>query len=86
MRRWLRLALVLLALGFAASFFWRSGGPHIEKGSMLVLELSGEYVESAEPPLFARLAGPARRPFASVLSAFALAERDERIAAIVLRI
>jgi len=86
MRRWLRLALVLLALGFAASFFWRSGGPHIEKGSVLVLELSGEYVESAEPPLFARLAGPARRPFASVLSAFALAERDERIAAIVLRI
>ena len=86
MRRWLRLALVLLALGFAASFFWRSGGPHIEKGSLLVLELSGEYVESAEPPLFARLAGPARRPFASLLSAFALAERDERISAIVLRI
>jgi protease-4 len=86
MRRWLRLALVLLALGFAASFFWRSGGPQIEKGSVLVLELSGEYVESAEPPLFARLAGPARRPFASLLSAFALAERDERIAAIVLRI
>jgi protease-4 len=86
MRRWLRLALVLLALGFAASFFWRSGGPHIEKGSVLVLELSGEYVESAEPPLFARLAGPARRSFASLLSAFALAERDERIAAIVLRI
>ena len=86
MRRWLRLALVLLALGFAASFFWRSGGPHIAQGSVLVLELSGEYVESAEPPLFARLAGPARRPFASLLSAFALAERDERIAAIVLRI
>ncbi|HEX5065383.1 MAG TPA: signal peptide peptidase SppA [Myxococcota bacterium] len=86
MRRWLRLALVMLALAFAASFFWRSSGPHIEKGSVLVLELSGEYVESAEPPLFARLTGSARRPFASLLSALAIAERDDRIGAIVFRV
>ena len=49
MRRWLRLALVMLALAFAASFFWRSSGPRIEKGSVLVLDLSGEYVESSVP-------------------------------------
>ena len=86
MRRWLRLALVILALAFAASFFWRSSGPHIEKGSVLVLDLSGEYVESGQPPLLARLTGPSRRPFASLLSTLATAERDSRLSAIVLRV
>ena len=86
MRRWLRLLLVLLALAFAASFFLRERGPRIAQGSVLVIDLSGEYVESAQPPLLARLTGPPRRPFASLLSMLATAERDSRISAIVLRI
>ena len=86
MRRWLRLLLVLLALAFVASFFLRERGPRIAQGSVLVIDLSGEYVESAQPPLLARLTGPPRRPFASLLSMLATAERDSRISAIVLRI
>jgi protease-4 len=86
MRRWLRLALVLLALAFVASFFLRERGPRIAQGSVLVIDLSGEYVESAQPPLLARLTGPSRRPFASVLSMLATAERDSRLSTIVLRV
>jgi protease-4 len=86
MRRWLRLLLVLLVLAFVASFFLRERGPRIAQGSVLVIDLSGEYVESAQPPLLARLTGPQRRPFESVLSLLAMAERDSRLSAIVLRI
>ena len=86
MRRWLRLLLVLLAIAFVASYFLRERGPRIAQGSVLMIDLSGEYVESAQPPLFARLTGPPRRPFASLLSTLATAERDSRISAIVLRI
>ncbi|HVN39049.1 MAG TPA: signal peptide peptidase SppA [Myxococcota bacterium] len=86
MRRWLRLLLVLLAIALVASYFLRERGPRIAQGSVLVIDLSGEYVESAQPPLLARLTGPSRRPFASVLSTLATAERDSRLSAIVLRV
>lgn len=86
MRRLLRLALVLAVFATLAMWLWPGRGPKIESGSTLVLELSGEYVEAAVPPLLARLAGPSRRPFASLLSELAKAERDERLASIVLRI
>jgi protease-4 len=86
MRRALRFVLVLGVLAFVASWFWPSGGPRIESGSALVIDLSGEYIEGAEPPLLARLAGPPRRSFLSLLSSFAKAERDERIGPIVVRV
>jgi len=86
MRRWFRWLLVLLAIALVASFFLRGRGPRIAQGSVLVIDLSGEYVESAQPPLFARLTGPSRRPFASLLSLLATAERDSRLSAIVLRV
>jgi protease-4 len=63
-----------------------SPGLHIEPGSILSFELSGTYVEAAEAPLLDRLMGDGRVPFASVLSELAKAQRDARLAAVVLRI
>jgi protease-4 len=86
MRRWLRRLFVLLAIALVASYFLRGHGPKIARGSTLVIDLQGEYVESAEPPLLARLTGPSRRSFASLLSELATAERDDRLSNIVLRV
>ena len=86
MRRWLRLLIVVLAIVLIASFFLRSHGPRIERGSTLVLDLQGEYIDGAEPPLLARLTGPSRRSFASLLSLLSTAERDDRVTNIVLRV
>ena len=60
--------------------------PRIEHGSALVLELSGEYVEGPEPALIARLLGVHRHSFPALLSELRKAERDDRLAAVVLRI
>ena len=64
------------------------GGSNVEvaQGSTLVIELGGEYVEAPGPSVLARLAGDASRPFLGLLSLFNLAERDERIETVVLRI
>ena len=55
-------------------------------GSILVLDLSGRFIEAAEPSILGRLLGDGRRPFVSLLSELAKAERDERLAGVVLRI
>lgn len=82
-----RRVIVLLGLALLlALIFLPRGGPTIEQGSILVLELSGAYVESAEPSIFGRLFGEQRRPFVSVLSELKKAQRDPRIDAVVLRI
>ncbi|MEM7411248.1 MAG: S49 family peptidase [Myxococcota bacterium] len=66
---------------------WLSpSGFEIEDDSVLVLDVSGTYVESTDPPLLARLAGDASVPFATLLSNLNKAERDARLAAVVLRI
>jgi protease-4 len=78
------LALALVVVG-VRSFFGR-GGPDIEPGSTLRLEISGRYVEAHAPPLLSQVLGEVHRPFASLLSTLALAERDDRIATVVLRI
>jgi len=80
-----RLLFVVLAL-VAIGWWLLPGGPEIEPNSVLEIELAGGWVESAEPPLFARLFGPTPRPLASLLAELALAERDERIVAVVLRV
>jgi protease-4 len=80
-----RVLLVLLVL--AAIVWWLSPkGPMIAPGSVLVIDIEGSYVESAEPPLVARLTSRPPRPLASLLSELALAERDTRLAAVVLRV
>ncbi|HZO08806.1 MAG TPA: hypothetical protein VFC77_05470, partial [Myxococcota bacterium] len=84
-----RLRRVLLALSIVALGLWLfSGprGPRIEAGSILVLEVEGEFVEGAEPPIWARLFGAPPRPFAGLLSELATAQRDDRLAGVVVRI
>ena len=58
----------------------------IEPGSTLVIELGGEYIEAPGPSVLARLAGNGTRPFVGLLSMFSRAERDTRLATVVLRI
>ncbi len=86
MRRFLRLTLLLGVLAALAWYLLPAGGMRVEPGSILVVELAGEYVEAAEPSLLGRLVGDGRRPFVSVLSELAKAQRDERLAGVVLRV
>ncbi len=53
MRRFLRLTLLLGVLVALAWYLLPAGGMRVEPGSILVVELTGEYVESAEPSLLA---------------------------------
>jgi protease-4 len=86
MRKWRRV-LVIAFIGVAL-LWWLApgGGPHVEPGSILVMDIEGEYVEAPEAPLLARLLGTEQRPFAALLSDLRKAERDERLAAVVLRV
>jgi protease-4 len=86
MRSFRRFLIVVGLLALAAWWWLPSGGPAIQPGSALVLELSGEYVEASEPPIFARLLGDRRQPFVALLSELRKAERDERLAVVVLRV
>ena len=86
MRRFRRIVFVLALIALAVWWFVPSRGPRIEPGSALALELSGEYVEAAEPPLLARLLGDHRHSFVALLSELRKAERDERLAVVVLRL
>ena len=86
MRRFRRIVFVLALIALALWWFLPSQGPRIEPGSALVLELSGEYVEAAEPPLLARLLGDRRHSFVALLSELRKAERDERLGVVVLRV
>jgi len=81
----LRILLLLVVLAVVASlYFGEQRGPVIAPGSTLVVEIEGEYVESPHAPLLSRLLGDDTRPFASLLSTLAMAERDDRLAAVVL--
>src|SRR5215468_6827789 len=80
-----RVLIALIAL-FAIAWWLAPKGPRIEKGSVLVIDLEGSYVEAAEPPLLSRLTSEPPRPFASLLSELSVAERDPRLAAVVLRV
>jgi protease IV len=82
-RRW----IILLGL-IALAFLWlRSmGQPSVAQGSILVIDLAGEYVESAEPALLTRLFGESHRSFVGLLSEIEKAGRDDRLAAVVFRV
>jgi protease-4 len=84
----LRVLLLVFGLFLLGTWLLGSEGPDqsVEPGSTLTLEISGSYVESAEPDLFAKLFGQARRPFAALLSEFEKARRDDRLDAVVIRI
>src|SRR5262245_40006608 len=84
--RFRRILVVLAVLALLAWFLLPSAGPLIQKNSFLALELDGEYVEAAEPSLFARLLGDRRHSFVALLSELRKVERDDRFGVIVLRI
>ena len=84
-RRYVYLA-VLAALFL---FVWSSGqGPSVNvvQGSTLLVQVRGNYVEAASPTLLGRLLGDDGKPFVSLLSLFALAERDDRIDTVVIQL
>jgi protease-4 len=86
MRRFRRLLVVAILIGLAAWVLLPGRGVHVEQGSILVLDLEGDFVEATEPSFWSRLLGGAPRPFVGILSELAKAQRDERLAAVVLRI
>jgi protease-4 len=86
MRRLRRFALVAVLIGLAAWLLLPSSGPRIAQGSVLLLDVGGDYVEAVEPPFWSRLFGGGRRPFAGILSEISKAQRDDRLAAVVVRI
>jgi protease-4 len=75
---------ILILVGLAFLFLPR--GPRIAPGSVLLFDLEGAYPEMPAPPLVARLLGRHVTPFPAVLSELAKAERDDRLATVVLRI
>lgn len=85
-RRFILYLLITLALVVV----WRvwSGGPTlvVEDGSTLHLKVHGRYIEAPAPGLLSRFMGDAGQPFASLLSTLALAERDDRLDAVILHI
>jgi protease-4 len=88
--RKIRLLFILLFVSFCVFFVMRQfSGPvpvEIAPESTLVIEVGGSYVEAPGASPLARLAGDTTRPFIDLLSIFALAERDDRIGTVVLRI
>lgn len=82
--RWTLLAiLVLLGIGWLVQ---RARQPGVDPGSALVLRLEGELVDAPDAPPIARLLGVQRRSLLSVLSELRKAQRDERLAHVVLEI
>lgn len=76
---------VLMVLGTVCDL-GVSSGPEVEADSTLVVRLGGTYLEASEPALVSRLLGEERATFAALLSQLSMAERDERIKTVVLRI
>ena len=80
--RWLAIAVaVLVVLSVLARRF---GSPSVQPGSVLLFELSGDFVEAPDAPLLAQLLGFEQRSLLGTLSELRKAERDERIAHVVL--
>ncbi len=84
-RRFIIMAAVLVALLMVFGLF-SDPEVEVESGTTLLFDLSGVFVEAAEPSMVARLMGDSSRPFASVISELRKAERDDRLAVVILRI
>ena len=77
------IVVVVVLIGLLSYFFREESGVSVSPGSTLVIELEGNYVEASGAPWLASLLGEAERPFASLLTSLALAERDDRIQNVV---
>ncbi len=85
LRRLLVFSLVVSAIVFAVTVFSNPYVP-VEDGTQLVVPIGGRYVEADQAPLLSRLLEDSGKPFLSLLSVLKLAERDDRIERVVLRI
>jgi protease-4 len=86
MRAFRRIALLLVVLVLLAWVLLPPLSPKVEDGSILVLDVSGEYTEAPAPPLLSRLVGQPRPTLVSLLSELGKAERDDRLEAVVVRV
>jgi protease-4 len=86
MSRLRRVVLIVVVALVLLWIFLPSSGPEVADGSVLVVELSGDYAEVAQPSLLSRLLGDRRQPFVSLLSELEKARRDDRLAGVLLRI
>ncbi|MBW2497514.1 MAG: signal peptide peptidase SppA [Deltaproteobacteria bacterium] len=80
------LAVLVLGGMLVARLFTGPASVQIAEKSTLVVDLAGNYVEAPAASPLARLAGDQTRPFIGLLSLLRMAERDDRIATVVLRI
>ena len=85
--RWVRWTLIAL-LAVAALLLVRrlESGPHVEDGSTLEIELSGDYVEGPDAPSFGALVGFERQSLLGTLSQLRKAERDDRITRVLVTV
>jgi len=87
MRRFRKLRLfilVILLIAAIAYVFRTETTTEIEPGSTLVIEVEGDYVEASDSPWMVKILGGADRPFAGLLTTFAVAARDSRIEDVVI--
>jgi len=82
-RRLFVVLLVVVAVAVAASLW---SAPSVKPGSVLLLDIAGSYVDEPSVPFAARLFGERKTPLAALLSELRKAERDARLAAVVLRL
>jgi protease-4 len=88
MRRRARLLLMLLLLVVVSAVVLERlfGGPQIDTGSYLLLDIRGHYVESPPQDVLGRLAGGGGKPLYNLLAMIKTAASDERIAGAIARI
>lgn len=82
----LSLFALFLVTCVASCSLFSDSSLEIEPGSILVIEMGGQYVEAPSASVLARLAGDKSRPFLGLLSLFSRAERDDRLSTVILRI
>lgn len=81
-----RLIILALLVAVVWSLFFQDRSPDVNPGSVVVLDVGGDYVEGPAPSALARLLGEGRTPLLSLYSELRKAERDPRVHAVVLRI
>ncbi len=88
MRRRTKFALVLFLLLLGSLYFFRSTsrGPHIPNNSVLILDISGEYVEAPPQDLLGRIIARGEKTLAELLFTIRAAKGDDRIKAVIVRI
>src|SRR5215471_12621336 len=88
MRRRSRYILILLAVVVVGGLVLRSRmrRPTIPAGGYLVLEVSGDYLEAPPQDVLARLLSRGERTLMDLLTMIRMAQRDERLKGLIVRI